>query len=121
MVDEVLDGPYCGTDSMTSISPHSGQPEVLMLDPSSQNAGQIPAPMGSFMRASMRPYWRFSTPSVFRRAEVQAPFVLMAEMTRLPLPSRTALGVAVLQGLTLEPAAQYTSSSLFPHPPPPLS
>src|SRR6266436_5742258 len=121
MVDEVLDGPYCGTDSMTSISPQRGQPEVLMLDPRSQNAGQIPAPIGSFMRASMRPYWRFSMLSVFMRVEVQVLFVLMAEMTRLPLPSRNALGVAVPQGLTLEPAAQYTSSSLFPHPPPPVS
>jgi hypothetical protein len=41
--------------SMMSISPHCGQPTLVMLVPSIQNAGQIPWPNGRRMRDSIVP------------------------------------------------------------------
>jgi hypothetical protein len=46
-----------------SISPLPGHPTSPMLLPSAQNAGQRPAPAGTLMRASMRP-WPISTLSL---------------------------------------------------------
>jgi hypothetical protein len=40
---------------MMSISPDLGQPAVARSVPSAQKAGQMPAPSGSFMRASTLP------------------------------------------------------------------
>ena len=48
------------TYSIMSISPQPGQPTWPMLLPSAQNAGQSPAPAGTLMRASIRP-WPIST------------------------------------------------------------
>ncbi len=61
------------TFSMTSISPHAGQPTWPMSAPSIQNAGQMPCPRGILMRASTRPYCAVKVPSVFSRAEVKVP------------------------------------------------
>lgn len=44
------------TNSMKSISPAWGQGFSAMSVPSDQNAGQSPAPDGTLIRASMRPY-----------------------------------------------------------------
>src|SRR5260221_345621 len=54
--------------SMMSISPHCGQPAEVTSAPIIQNAGHIPWPAGSFMRASMRPYLTANFDSVLRRA-----------------------------------------------------
>jgi hypothetical protein len=54
---------------MTSISPHAGQPTRSMLVPSAQNAGQIPAPRGTRMRASTRPNANESFSFVISRAD----------------------------------------------------
>lgn len=40
------------TFSMTSISPLAGQPTLPMSSPSIQNAGHMPCPRGTFIRAS---------------------------------------------------------------------
>ena len=61
------------TCSITSISPHAGHPTSAMSVPSIQNAGQVPSPPGTRIRASTRPYRRWTAPSVTRRAEVIAP------------------------------------------------
>src|SRR5229473_551111 len=56
------------------------------------------------------------------RVDVHVPLeFLIARMTRLPLPSMKTFGVAALQGAELDPAAQYTSNSALPQPPPPTS
>jgi hypothetical protein len=92
--------------SMMSISPLFGQPTLPMLLPRAQNAGQIPCPPGSWMRASMCPYCCVNLPAVLSRAEVYvqlpyqqpypAGFSLRAVMTRCPLPSSAALLVLVV-------------------------
>src|SRR6266481_6348616 len=92
IVDLILVAPSGAvrTFSMMSISPDCGQPTVEILLPSIQNAGHNPVADGSFMRASMRPYWKVAAeiPCVFRRAEVHVPLaVLMALITRFPFPS----------------------------------
>src|SRR6266850_6848980 len=84
--------------SITSISPHLGQPTLLISLPSIQNAGHIPCPEGILMRASNRPYACLKLPTVFMRAELywhrpyQHRFLrgrvsLMAVITRFPFPS----------------------------------
>src|SRR5262245_19749265 len=57
--------------SMISIPPHDGHPMVLIEEPSIQNAGQMPWPCGTWIRASthvLTPKVRRSC--VLRRAEV---------------------------------------------------
>src|SRR5262245_39093988 len=57
--------------SMMSNSPQDGHPTVLIELPSIQNAGQIPCPCGTWIRASthvLTPNDR--RPSVLRRADV---------------------------------------------------
>ena len=56
--------------SMMSISPQAGQPALPMSLPSIQNAGQMPWPYGTLMRASKRPYGCSNVPCVFSRADV---------------------------------------------------
>ena len=53
-----------------SISPQAGHPTVSKFSPSIQNAGQIPLPVGSAMRASTVPYLNANLPLVSMRAEV---------------------------------------------------
>src|SRR5215472_9242505 len=103
IVDLILVAPSgaVGTFSMMSISPDCGQPTEEMLLPSIQNAGQSPVANGSFMRASILPYWKLAVgmPLVFRRAEVQVPLaVLIALITRFPFPSWKAFGLLPSHG-----------------------
>ncbi len=58
------------TFSMMSISPESGQPTWPRSLPSIQNAGHMPWPRGTCMRASTCPYWAVNFPAVLSRAEV---------------------------------------------------
>ena len=83
-----------------------------MLLPSSQKAGHIPWDSGSRMLASMRPYWKLNSPSVFSRADVKSPaayppgVVCRATMLRPPPGATKAFGVVVLHGVAVEPQAQ---------------
>src|SRR3954452_7699650 len=90
------------TFSMMSISPHCGQPTLPMSEPSIQNAGHMPCPRGSFIRASMCPEDAVNLPEELSRADVysQAPyqqlfplFSFLAVITRWPWPSSAALAV----------------------------
>src|SRR6266852_5726006 len=106
---------------MKSISPHAGHRALAKLLPSAQKAGQSPAPTGSFILASSRPYWRVIVPFVCIRLEVQLPFVrvvliLKPWKTRCPLPSIKTFALAGSHGVafcTSPTGPQYHSSSLF--------
>jgi hypothetical protein len=90
---------YNPLSAFPRISPQLGQPAVLMLVPSIQNAGHSPLAATSRMRASIRPYWAWSLPLVCMRVEVQVSAAsLRARMTRLPLPFMNTLGLAALHG-----------------------
>jgi hypothetical protein len=81
---------------MMSISPHEGQPTVLMLLPSIQKAGQIPCPSGALMRASTQVLMpNDCLPCVFMRAEVYAlppKFSRRASITNIPFAIRAFSG-----------------------------
>src|SRR6266576_5700462 len=104
--------------SMTSTSPQFGQPAVPMLSPSIQNAGQIPCPNGILIRASNRPkvwvnlFLVSNLPEVKLRGIPSEPVndSLSALITSEP-PSRYELSTRFV----------YVSSSLLPHPLPPIS
>src|SRR5215472_16754149 len=104
--------------SITSISPHCGQPTLLTSSPSNQNAGQIPFPSGSFIRASKRPYlcenfpFDLIRPEVYHLAIPSLPVKrsFKAVMTRFPSLRSTFFSLDV-----------YVSNSSFPNPPPPRS
>src|SRR5580765_5591461 len=105
-----------------SCSPQVGHETIEILVPSIQKAGHSPLPTVSFIRASMRPYSNCCNPCVFIRVEVHVPFwFLIARITRFPFPSMNTFGLEAVQGAVFEPAAQYTSSSALPQPPPPTS
>ena len=55
---------------MISISPHIGQFTWSILSPNSQNAGQIPGPVGVLILASNLPYVWLNKPLVLILAEV---------------------------------------------------
>src|SRR5258708_30257320 len=55
--------------SRMSISPQFGQGAVSWLSPRSQKAGQMPLPVGTWMRASKRPYFCAKRFWVLRRGE----------------------------------------------------
>jgi hypothetical protein len=79
------------TTSITSISPHSGQPTASMSVPSIQNAGHTPWPAGTRMRASTRPWRTVTAPFVINRAEVIVPSGSCRAVTASrPLPSSAA-------------------------------
>jgi hypothetical protein len=61
------------TTSITSISPHSGQPTASMSVPSIQNAGHMPRPAGTWIRASTRPCRSATASFVISRADVRVP------------------------------------------------
>src|SRR5262249_41980443 len=57
--------------SMMSISPQEGHPTVLIEEPSIQNAGQMPCPWGTWIRASTQVLTpKVRRPCVLRRADV---------------------------------------------------
>src|SRR5882672_11644712 len=64
---------FCPRISIMSISPQEGHPTVLIEEPSIQNAGQMPWPWGTWIRASTQVLTpKVRRPSVLRRAEVYA-------------------------------------------------
>src|SRR5262249_44392891 len=71
-----------------AISPQEGHHPVLIEDPSTQNAGQMPCPWGTWIRASTQVLTpKVRRPSVFRRADVYAlppRFSRRASMTNIP-------------------------------------
>src|SRR6185369_5662386 len=95
IVPKFLNG-FCPWISMMSISPHEGQPTVLMLLPSIQNAGQIPCPSGASMRASTHVLMpNDCLPCVFIRADVYAlppKFSRRASITSIPFTIRAFSG-----------------------------
>src|ERR1700722_3632259 len=112
--------------SRVSISPQAGQPTVLLLDPASQKAGQIPEPAGILMRAEKVPFcWdQVAAPLVVLNIWMPAPVywqawvpqvapgvgVLPVCRTRLPLPSWATLEARYWVGLWLpQPEVQQLS------------
>ena len=76
---------------MMSISPHTGHPTSSKFAPSIQNAGQIPCPRGSLMRASNRPFCSSNRSLVVILPEVYGCprySSSRAVIARLPAPSR---------------------------------
>src|SRR5260370_13490748 len=106
---------------MKSISPQPGHVTVEKLLPRAQKAGQSPAPTGSCILASSRPYWKVIVPFVCIRPEVQLPFtrvllILKAWKTKCPLPSMKTFALAGSHGAAFcasPTGPQYHSSSLF--------
>src|SRR6266849_5294070 len=113
--------PEAGTFSMKSISPQPGHETLAKLLPRAQKAGQRPAPTGSFMLASSRPYWKVIVPFVCILLEVQLPLtrvvlILKAWKTKCPLPSINTFALVGSHGVAFcgsPTGPQYHSSSLF--------
>src|ERR1035438_9549640 len=82
--------PYC---SITSISPHWGQPAVSMLVPRNHHAGQMPgAFLGSLIRALHVPFSALKCPWLLSRAEVYPVAVFSARITRGPRSEERRVG-----------------------------